>query len=114
MGCAQSKTSDPSPIAPHGNHTGNGNHNGVDSGENGTDNKLGDTDSVAEFRARVKEAKTMDDIFHENQCAAHGTRDSLTGDLSLYNNPVHKAKKRESISDIIIRKFFIIHVHIIF
>jgi hypothetical protein len=104
MGCIPSKTSDPTALQEKGNLTRKSDRNGVESGhsvENGTDNKS-DSDSVAEFRARVREAKPMDDIFQESQSGSQGTRDSLTGGLSIYNNT---AKKRESISEAIIRKF---------
>ena len=93
MGCSPSKKPDQNNL--HGDSC-NGNAavhlNGKGSelvNGNGTADD-GDDDSVEEFLAQVKEAKTINDIYrNQNQ----GTRDSLTGGLSLY-----VAKKRESIT----------------
>ena len=95
MGCSPSKNSNPDQnnlhedscngnAAVHLNGKGSEHVNG-----NGTADDS-DNDSVDEFLAQVKEAKTINDIYrNQNQ----GTRDSLTGGLSLY-----VAKKRESIT----------------
>lgn len=93
MGCSPSKNPDQNNLhgdscngnaAVHLNGKGSEHVNG-----NGTADE-GDEDSVEEFLAQVKEAKTINDIYRsQNQ----GTRDSLTGGLSLY-----VAKKRESIT----------------
>ena len=87
MGCIPSKASDPKAVRKTGADDESGHVNG-----NGVDNDS-DTDSVAKFLAQVKGAQKMDEIYNGDSYYNSETRDSLTGNLSLY-----MAKKRESIS----------------
>ncbi|KAL5254142.1 hypothetical protein ACHWQZ_G013793 [Mnemiopsis leidyi] len=90
MGCSPSKNPDTN-NHPHNGDAAvhkNGRRSKHVNGNGTADNS--DTDSVEEFLAQVKEAKTLNEIYRDQN---RGTRDSLTGGLSLY-----VAKKKESIT----------------